>query len=100
MVNSKPDATALKRNLIHFESLSMTELIWALNFPIFQISTINKSTHRTHVGQLFQFLKEKLPHNGCQTKRNSLHIYKKVRGSLTVILFHISLILVQKDPFG
>ena len=34
-----------------------------------------------------------------QTKRNSLYIYKKVRGSLTAAtLFHISLILVQKDP--
>ena len=34
-----------------------------------------------------------------QTKRNSLCIYKKVRGSLTAAtLFHISLILVQKDP--
>ena len=32
-----------------------------------------------------------------QTKRNSLHIYK-VRGSLTVLLFHILWILVQKDP--
>ena len=32
-----------------------------------------------------------------QTKRNSLYIYKKVRGSLTKTLFYISLILVQKD---
>ena len=32
-----------------------------------------------------------------RTKRNSLYIYRKVRGSLTATLFHISWILVQKD---
>ena len=32
-----------------------------------------------------------------RTKRNSLYTDRKVRGSLTVTLFHISWIFVQKD---
>ena len=38
------------------------------------------------------------PGDLARTKRNSLYIYKKVRVSLTATLFHISLILVQKNP--
>ena len=32
------------------------------------------------------------------SKKKQLYIYKKARGSLKATLFHISLILVQKDP--